>query len=211
MKSYLGLIAAATLAVSAAAAHASPAITLTDPGLEYNAGAFTLGFEFTVANTTSLTALGVYDSGQDGLDSAAQVGVWDATGDLLLSATVPSGTDGTLDNDFRFVSVSSFTLTAGTDYVIGAYLADGSASSLGTDQGGAGSVDPNVIIIEDSYTNSSSLSFPNASDGHSGGAWLGANFETGAAGVPEPASWALMICGFGLAGAALRHRRIATA
>jgi hypothetical protein len=31
-------------------------------------------------------------------------------------------------------------------------------------------------------------------------------------GVPEPASWALMIAGFGLAGGALRHRRsLATA
>lgn len=29
----------------------------------------------------------------------------------------------------------------------------------------------------------------------------------GSAGVPEPASWALMICGFGLAGAGLRRRR----
>jgi hypothetical protein len=29
----------------------------------------------------------------------------------------------------------------------------------------------------------------------------------GAGGVPEPASWALMIGGFGLAGAALRRRK----
>ena len=33
----------------------------------------------------------------------------------------------------------------------------------------------------------------------------------GAGGVPEPASWALMIAGFGLAGAALRRRRTAAA
>ena len=31
------------------------------------------------------------------------------------------------------------------------------------------------------------------------------------AGVPEPASWALMIGGFGLAGATLRRRRTASA
>ena len=29
--------------------------------------------------------------------------------------------------------------------------------------------------------------------------------------VPEPSTWALMIAGFGLAGAALRRRRAATA
>jgi len=37
------------------------------------------------------------------------------------------------------------------------------------------------------------------------------NFETAAAGVPEPTTWALMIVGLGSAGAMLRRRRIATA
>lgn len=36
-------------------------------------------------------------------------------------------------------------------------------------------------------------------------------FTVSAAGVPEPASWALMIGGFGLAGAVLRHRRVVAA
>lgn len=36
-------------------------------------------------------------------------------------------------------------------------------------------------------------------------------FETYVAAVPEPATWALMIAGFGLAGAALRRRNVATA
>ncbi|WP_293370552.1 PEPxxWA-CTERM sorting domain-containing protein [Phenylobacterium sp.] len=35
--------------------------------------------------------------------------------------------------------------------------------------------------------------------------------ETGAGGVPEPAAWALMIGGFGMAGAALRRRRMLVA
>jgi len=38
------------------------------------------------------------------------------------------------------------------------------------------------------------------------------DFKIGAAGgVPEPATWALMLSGFGLAGAALRRRRVAVA
>ena len=37
-----------------------------------------------------------------------------------------------------------------------------------------------------------------------------ANFEVAAAGVPEPATWAIMIAGFGLAGGAMRRRRSAT-
>ena len=40
----------------------------------------------------------------------------------------------------------------------------------------------------------------------------GLTLETGVAGVPEPATWAMMIAGFGLAGAAMRRRtRIAFA
>lgn len=37
------------------------------------------------------------------------------------------------------------------------------------------------------------------------------NFETAGGAVPEPASWALMILGFGFAGATLRHRRTVAA
>jgi hypothetical protein len=61
---------------------------------------------------------------------------------------------------------------------------------------------------------------PNLSNGFSGGGnfmgresrWafdvLGANVATGPGGVPEPATWAMLIAGFGLAGAAIRgqHR-----
>ena len=37
------------------------------------------------------------------------------------------------------------------------------------------------------------------------------NLQLGAGGVPEPATWALMISGFGLAGATLRRRRAVAA
>lgn len=45
--------------------------------------------------------------------------------------------------------------------------------------------------------------------GYRGGNFLtpSVTFTQGTAGVPEPTSWALMISGFGLAGAALRRRR----
>ena len=48
-------------------------------------------------------------------------------------------------------------------------------------------------------------------------AWIPASgtsdayFKAGFGAVPEPTSWALMICGFGLVGAALRRRRAAVA
>jgi hypothetical protein len=40
--------------------------------------------------------------------------------------------------------------------------------------------------------------------------WLIDNIQLGA-GVPEPASWAMLIAGFGLTGAAMRRRRVAVA
>ena len=43
------------------------------------------------------------------------------------------------------------------------------------------------------------------------GAADGIIFGSGQGGVPEPSSWALMISGFGLAGAALRRRRVVAA
>ena len=49
-----------------------------------------------------------------------------------------------------------------------------------------------------------------AADDAGGSGWVTVT-EAAAAVVPEPASWALMILGFGLAGAALRRRSVATA
>jgi PEP-CTERM motif len=57
------------------------------------------------------------------------------------------------------------------------------------------------------YGNTSSLNFilpSNVSFTSASGTFLSANVGPG--GVPEPASWALMIAGFGLTGAAMRRR-----
>ena len=114
----------------------------------------------------------------------------------------------TLDGLFRYTAITPFILTPGTHYVVGAFTTD-LASSLGTDQGGTGSINPLVTVHVDRYSDfDATFSFPTEDDGHANGAWLGGNFNlvAGAPGVPEPASWAMMIGGFALAGAALRSR-----
>ena len=120
MKTYVGL-AAMTLVMCASPAFASTAISLVTPGPEAVEAHRTLGFEFSADNAQSITALGAYDSGRDGLAGAATVGVWDLFGNLLASATVPSGTGGTLDGDFRFVAITPLALAVGQHYVVGSW------------------------------------------------------------------------------------------
>lgn len=205
-------VAAAALvsfaAVGAATpAIAGPAITLTTPGATYPSGSYTLGFEFTVVSPETINALGVYDDGGAPLSVPANVGIWDTSGNLLVSATVPAGNSAPLIGDFRYAASTPFTAVPGTDYVVGAFLSTGTASSLGTGQGGSGTVDPNVVIIEDRYSNfNSAFSFPDTTDNIAGGAWLGANFtDTALVPVSEPELLALL--SFGLLGLGLICRR----
>jgi len=187
------LAVALVLGLVSTGARAAPAITLTTPGDLYDGTPFTLGFQFTVTSDTSITALGVFDAGQDGLSSDASVGIWDTTGTLLTSAVVPAGTAGTLIGDFRYTSISPFSALAGVNYIVGSYVANEQQSSLGNEQGGAGSVDPNVIIIEDQFSDDAAFTFPDLTNNHSGGAWLGANFISGGGtAVPEPTTLVLL-------------------
>jgi hypothetical protein len=200
------LLAVALASLLPAAANAATAVNLVTPGAEYGGGQYTLGFQFNVSSAQSITALGVYDNNGDGLTSQAQIGLWTLGGTLLTSATIAAG-GGTLDGLFRFVSINSFALTPGVDYVIGSFTTD-LASSLGTGQGGTGSINPLVTIVRDRFSPfDSAFGFASDTD-NSLGAWLGANFQFSATtGVPEPAAWAMMLAGFGLVGSAMRRRQ----
>jgi hypothetical protein len=202
----IGALSAFALVPGVASAD-SPAVTLTTPGEFYDSADYTIGFEFTVSSPQSIEALGVYDDGGAALPTNASVGLWNSSGDLLASATVPAS-GGVLIGDFRYSNISAFSLTPGTDYIVGAYLGgSGVATSLGTGQGGTGSYSPLITVVEDQFITSSTLSFPSSTDGHAGGVWLGANFELASA-VPEPSTWALMLLGFaGLSFAAYRRSK----
>src|SRR5262245_40996677 len=58
---------------------------------------FTLGFRFTTSAPLTVTSLGWFDQGSDGLGFAHPVGIWSTSAQtLMVSGTVPSGTAGTL-------------------------------------------------------------------------------------------------------------------
>jgi hypothetical protein len=81
---------------------------------------FTVGWSFTANNNLFVTSLGFWDQNGNGLEDSHRIGIWSAAGSLLTSATVGSGTSGTLYNGFRYVDLSPFALTAGMRYIIGA-------------------------------------------------------------------------------------------
>ena len=86
---------------------------------QYN-GNVTFGWQFTLSSTVTVTGLGYFDAGNDGLFDSHPVGIFDGNGVLLVSATVPSGTSGTLQEGFRFTTAATTVLGPGF-YTIGGY------------------------------------------------------------------------------------------
>ena len=180
------------------------AIDLTRIDFEYGGSDLTIGWKFSVTAPTSIEALGVYDSEQDGLIGAMPVALWLASGGApLVQTTVPAGTAAALDGYFRFAPVTSTALTPGVEYIVGSHLDSDLATSL---FGGNGIVDPRVSVIDARYSSfGSGFGFPDQTDlGTDGAAFLGGNFQLTT--VPLPA--AAWLFGSGLAGlAGLTTRR----
>lgn len=186
-------------------AHAA-AIELTQIDFEYDGTPWTLGWRFTVNSPSLVESLGVYDSGQDGLAAAAQVGLWLATGGTpLVQTMIAAGTAAALEDHFRFAPVAPTVLTPGTDYIVGAYLNGELATAL---FGGNGVVDPRVTIVDARYSpTGSGFAFPGLTDpGAEGSAFLGGNIRL--APVPLPA--AAWLFGSGVVGVIgwIRRNRI---
>ena len=79
----------------------------------------TVGWEFNVVSAITVTGLGWYDQGADGLQLAHMVGIWNSTGTTLLtSATVAAGTTDPLDGLFRTVAITPIVLAPG-EYIVG--------------------------------------------------------------------------------------------
>ncbi len=96
-----------------------PAITSLT-GFSNRADDYTMGYSFTVASPVTVSALAIFDGNSNGTNdnrSAAPVGLWNANGSLLASASVP--TDTAVNNGWFYVNLAApITLTPGTTYVI---------------------------------------------------------------------------------------------
>ena len=74
-----------------------------------------------------ITAVGVFDDGNDGLANSHEVGVWTFGGALLNSATVPAGTQATLIDGYRYVSLNLIVIPGSSGGIIGAAFLAGDA------------------------------------------------------------------------------------
>jgi hypothetical protein len=193
------------------AAHAdTPALTFAGgSGTVGHAGnsATTLGWAFEIDSNLSVTALGYYDDLGDGLAEVHDVGIFDASGTLLASATVPAGSLAALIDTVRYTGIAPLVLAPGR-YTIGAtigataadlalYLVNSPAFAPGIGAPAASS----RYTEAGSYT---ALTYPDIQ-------WPGANFYLGpdfeVATVPELPAGALMLAGLaGLAARQFRHR-----
>ena len=195
-------------------AMASPALAI--PVFTFTGGTATGAFDnrtqgynfFTGRDTLSIFSLGYWDENGDGLEVSHEVGIWSADGSTLLaSAVVPAGTAGFLDSGFRFVSITPVVLAAGQQYLAGGFNGTGDSVVRFAD---ATSHDPNVTLGSTRFDPAPFTGVFTAPTGTQGtnfdDGYFGPNFNGGNP-VPEPATWALMILGFGVAGAALRRRR----
>lgn len=152
-------------------------------------------------------------------DSGPEFGTWTR---FFFGGVGSPITDSATGDDFWTVTLA----TAGELHVTDAFVigdqwelfVDGSSVGVSGafDLGGPETTDPNIAFGGDVYSWLSYALAPGtytiagttiASPTGSGGAFI--RVVSGA--VPEPASWALMIAGFGMVGAAVRRRTAATA
>ncbi len=210
MKAFLFALPMAVAAASPATAEIAADFT---GGVRYVRGTFTnFGWTFSTSETRVLTALGVFDADSDSFNDSHAVGIWNVDGALIASATVtnanPLTTSTSSFGDWRFASVAPTLLAAGS-YTIGAYYPTNQDAFVGS------SVDNKVIVAAAPWLTfgngvartdgSEFLTRPESvvGDGFQPG-FFGTTFQSNA--VPEPATWAMMIAGFGIMGAAMRRR-----
>jgi hypothetical protein len=196
---FLAAIGMLLLAMPYASA-ATLAIDFTDVTVDYNNGqSWSLGWEFNTVAPFTVTALGFYDDGQNGLLGSHDVGIYDSAGNLIVSATVqPSDL---LTNWWRFAPIAPTLLPVADGYRIAATT--GSENYTWNPTGFV--VDLNLSFVADRYTSSSSLVFPTDTSGDGTIGWFGPNFMFEAAPIPEPSTFGLL--GAGLLGLIALRRR----
>jgi Domain of unknown function (DUF4082)/PEP-CTERM motif len=163
---------------------------------------YTVGWAFTTTSARTITDLGVFDFGADGLLTSHQVGIWNTAGLLLASANVPAGTSGSLDGLFRYTPLGTpYNLSAGT-YRIGAVYTQSNDAYL---YNSGYTLDTGLTFNGAYYENGASLAYPTIANATIG--YFSPNFKSTSTAAPEPGTLALITIGSMGIASRLRLRR----
>ena len=203
----LGL-AAATVVSPAAAQQVYSAPT----GLQGNQGfTGTMGLDFTVNAPVTVTSVGVFDGSSNGLFSNLSATIYDASGTALFApVTFATGTQSS-GQAYIFRIITPLVLTPGS-YQVAAWGYNGSEINYNTFGNNPGPITFNTAggRLAAAGTRYSPTAGVQGTIVDNGLTRYGAGSFIVAA-VPEPATWAMMLLGFGMVGFGLRSRRKVTA
>ena len=214
----LSVLAIGLGALNGSALHAAPVITggvETRTMVAYGSDGMD-GYDFVSTTNQSLTALGFWDEGSNGLPGSFQVGLWlTSTQTLLASASIdnadpldPSVT--VAGGEWRYETLaSSVPLLSGTTYTLAFQV--GSPTLSVADSlflAGSFSVNPNVTIADQSrFLGGAAFTFPTQTT-VAGDFFRGmVNAQLAPAAVPEPPTLGLVaLAGLGMLAARRRMR-----
>ncbi|KPF78277.1 hypothetical protein IP88_04410 [alpha proteobacterium AAP81b] len=199
------------LAIGAAAAPAAAVLVydtpVTTPGNQ--AYTSTVALNFTVTAPVTFNVLGVFDAGADGITGPVNVVVYDSNGTAVSPLVSFAGFANSAGTAYATQRVGDFTLAAG-DYQIAAWGfsdSDNNYNSFGAPSlVGFNSFGGSLVATSVAYSTGAPGSFATiieAPDTRYGAGTLGF--------VPEPATWAMLVIGFGMVGATMRRRTVVAA
>jgi len=155
------------------------------------------GWLFIPQSDLRLTALGILDDFNNGLNDPHDAAIWDVndTSAPLVSGTIAAGTNSPLIDNFRYVSVTPTFLEAGNQYVVAAYFPNKIDDSVINPD--SYSIDPHIEFVGRMmrWSSGGGLIFPDYQDPNNN-MLFGANFQFEVVPIPS----ALWLLGSGLIG-----------